>query len=99
MHVDSMDVLKSCHADGTSLRPRGQSHLGHRVVAMARRPAELELPGARLEKRAWMVNRVDCAVTGTVLDRHPLADAIAGNDGIVSTLGVGTSREPSVIYS
>lgn len=61
---------------------------GHSVVAIARRPDQLELRDARLETKA-----------ANALDRTALDNAVAGTDAIISTLGIGTSREPSVVYS
>jgi putative NADH-flavin reductase len=80
-------VLGATGSTGTQV-VRQALKRGHDVVAMARRPGELALRDTRLERRA-----VD------VFDRDALDDAIAGTDGIISTLGVGTSREPTVIYS
>jgi putative NADH-flavin reductase len=61
---------------------------GHSVVAIARGCNELEMRDARLERRA-----VD------VLDRSALDSAVAGTDGIISTLGIGSSRQRTLIYS
>ena len=34
-----------------------------------------------------------------MLNRAALAEVLAGTDAVVSTLGVGTSRQPTVVYS
>jgi putative NADH-flavin reductase len=61
---------------------------GHVVTAVARRPEAITL-------------RHDKLVIGTadVLDPHALAEALTGAEAVVSTLGIGTSRKPTVLYS
>jgi putative NADH-flavin reductase len=61
---------------------------GHRVTALARRPEVLSLRDERLLTAA-----------ADVLDRARLAELLAGSEAVVSTLGVGTSRAPTVLYS
>lgn len=61
---------------------------GHDVHALARRVEELSAREAAIETRA-----VD------VLDCEGLVEALAGAEAIISTLGVGTSRKPTVTYS
>jgi putative NADH-flavin reductase len=61
---------------------------GYDVLALARRPAASTVGGSAVEERA-----VD------VLDDEGLVKALAGAEAVVSTLGIGTSREPTVTYS
>jgi putative NADH-flavin reductase len=61
---------------------------GHRVKALARRPESILRQSDRL-----------ATVAIDVLDRDALADALAGCDAVISTLGVGTSRAPTQLYS
>jgi putative NADH-flavin reductase len=60
---------------------------GHHVTALARHPEALP-------RRQGM----DSAAAD-VLNRAGLAGPLAGADAIVSTLGIGASREPTVVYS
>jgi putative NADH-flavin reductase len=61
---------------------------GYEVLALARRPDAVAVPDTAVEARF-----VD------VLDDQGVAEALAGADAVVSTLGIGTSREPTVTYS
>lgn len=61
---------------------------GHHVTAVARRPDALSLSDERLVIAA-----------ADVLDRGAVLDPLAEVDAVVSTLGVGTSRAPTVLYS
>lgn len=58
---------------------------GHEVVAVARGTGE---PLAGVSRRP-----------ADVLDREALAQALDGCDRVISTLGVGTSRAPTHVYS
>jgi putative NADH-flavin reductase len=60
---------------------------GQDVVALARHAEALpRYPG--------MVG-----ATADVLDRAVVAELLAGTDAVVSTLGIGASKEPTVVYS
>lgn len=59
---------------------------GHDVVAVARRPRAA--PGGRIRPFA-----------ADALDRDAVRAALAGCDAVISTLGVGTSRKPTTLYS
>ena len=60
---------------------------GDDVVALARRPEGLPRhPGI-------------VSVAADVLDRAALAEPLAGTDAVVSALGIGASRHPTVVYS
>jgi putative NADH-flavin reductase len=61
---------------------------GHDVLALARRPDASTVRGTTVEARA-----VD------VLDDEGVLEALEGAEAVVSTLGIGTSREPTVTYS
>lgn len=61
---------------------------GHDVTALARRPQLPPPADGRLRSAA-----VD------VLDHERVAEVLSGVDTVISTLGIGTSREPTVIYS
>ncbi|HEY5457008.1 MAG TPA: NAD(P)H-binding protein [Acidothermaceae bacterium] len=61
---------------------------GHDVTAIARRPEALELSHPRLAVRR-----------GDVLAPEPLAALFADADAVVFTIGVGTSRKPTTVYS
>jgi putative NADH-flavin reductase len=61
---------------------------GHTVTAVARRPEALGLRDDRLT-----------LVAADVLDPGALLDPLAGAGAVVSTLGVGTSRAPTTVYS
>jgi len=60
---------------------------GQDVVALARHP------------RALPSHRGLVSAAADVLDRASLAELLAGTDAVVSTLGIGTSKEPTVVYS
>ncbi|MGW7238019.1 NAD(P)-dependent oxidoreductase [Streptomyces sp. NPDC054804] len=61
---------------------------GHTVTAVTRRPEEFPLGDARLR------------VTGAdVLDPVAVEGAVAGQDAVISTLGVPYSRKPVTVYS
>jgi putative NADH-flavin reductase len=61
---------------------------GHSVTALARRPERISLRHERL-------------TTGVAdaLDRATLDGSLTGSAAVVSTLGVGTSRAPTTLYS
>ena len=60
---------------------------GDDVIALARHPGGLpRRPGL-------------ASAAADVLDRAVLTEALAGADAVVSALGIGTSRQPTVAYS
>jgi putative NADH-flavin reductase len=61
---------------------------GHDVIALARHPDALPERGPGMASAAT-----------DVLDLAVLAEALAGADAVVSTLGIGASRQPTVVYS
>lgn len=61
---------------------------GHTVTALARRPQAIPVRSERL-----------AAVAADVFDRATVAEHLAGADAVVSTLGVGSSRAPTTVYS
>src|SRR5262245_5791044 len=61
---------------------------GDDVIALARRPEALPQLGPRMASAA-----------ADVLDRAAVAEALAGADAVVSALGIGASRQPTVVYS
>lgn len=61
---------------------------GHEVLALARRPDVIALRDDRLETGA-----------ADVLDRASFEDQLARSHAVVSTLGVGTSRASTTVYS
>ena len=61
---------------------------GDDVIALARHPGTLPRQGPGM---------VSAAVD--VLDRAVLADTLAGAVAVVSALGIGASRQPTVVYS
>ncbi|MBA2554080.1 MAG: NAD(P)H-binding protein [Geodermatophilaceae bacterium] len=61
---------------------------GHHVTALARQPARLALRHQNL-----------VSVAADVLDGDSVLHVLPGADAVVSTLGVGASREPTVLYS
>jgi len=60
---------------------------GDDVIALARHPGALP-------RRPGMVS-----AAADVLNRAVLAEALAGADAVVSALGIGTSRQPTAVYS
>ena len=62
---------------------------GDDVIALARHPEALPQRGA-----AGVVS-----AAADVLDRAVLDHALAGADAVVSALGIGASRQPTVVYS
>ena len=60
---------------------------GDDVIALARQPEAMP-------RRPGMVG-----AAADVLDRAVLVEALAGADAVVSTLGIGASRQPTVVYS
>jgi putative NADH-flavin reductase len=60
---------------------------GHTVTALARDPARVDVQHERLS-----------VVRGDVLDPATLAPAMAGQDAVISSIGV-TSRGPTTLYS
>lgn len=61
---------------------------GHHVTALARRPEAMALRHEHLVTAA-----------ADVLDGDRLVAVLAGSEAVVSTLGIGRSRAPTVIYS
>jgi putative NADH-flavin reductase len=61
---------------------------GHHVMALARHPEAIPRGGQGIVTAA-----------ADVLDRAGLAELLAGADAVVSALGIGTSRQPTVVYS
>ena len=61
---------------------------GHEVIAVARHPAVAARQDARLVSMA-----------GDVLDQKSMIRALADAEGVVSALGIGASRNPTVVYS
>ncbi len=61
---------------------------GHEVVATARTPAALTIEHPRLTKTP-----VD------ILDPRAVAPLLDGVDAVVSTVGIGTSKAPTTLYS
>ena len=61
---------------------------GDDVIALARHPEALPRLGPGMASAA-----------ADVLDRAAVAEALAGADAVVSALGIGASRQPTVVYS
>ena len=61
---------------------------GHTVTAVTRHPETFPLRDARLQ-----------VMRGDVFDLSSLEQAVAGQDAVLSTLGVPFSREPITVYS
>ncbi|WP_193084313.1 NAD(P)-dependent oxidoreductase [Brevibacterium aurantiacum] len=61
---------------------------GHEVVAIARNPATLAIEHPRLTK-----------TQGDILDAASVEPLLAGVDAVVSTVGIGTSKQPTALYS
>lgn len=61
---------------------------GHEVVALARRPEAVTSTHQRLTIKP-----------ADVLDQSSLAGVLDGVDAVISTLGIGTSKEPTEVYS
>ena len=61
---------------------------GDDVIALARHPEALPRLGPGIVSAA-----------ADVLDRAVLTEALAGADAVVSALGIGASRQPTVVYS
>ncbi len=61
---------------------------GHDVTALARRPEVIALHDERLVTAA-----------ADVLDRGALEERLSGSSAVVSTLGIGSSRAPTDVYS
>ncbi len=61
---------------------------GHQVIAVARHPNMTAHQDARLVSRA-----------SDVLDENCVIQALADADSVVSALGIGASRNPTVVYS
>ncbi len=60
----------------------------HQVIAVARHPNRSTGPDAGL-----------VSMVGDVLDQHSMNRALADADAVVSALGIGASRNPTVVYS
>ncbi|MFT4229123.1 MAG: NAD(P)H-binding protein [Microbacterium sp.] len=61
---------------------------GHEVTALARRPESLHVEHSRLR-----------SVAADILDPDALETLLDGVDAVVSTVGIGTSRQPTTLYS
>jgi putative NADH-flavin reductase len=61
---------------------------GMAVTALARRPESLPIAHLRLT-----------VVKGDILCRHDARAVVAGNDAVISTLGIGHSRAATTVYS
>ena len=61
---------------------------GHEVVALARNPQNLQLEHPNLTTGA-----VD------ILDAQALKPWLQGVDAVISTVGIGTSKTPTTLYS
>lgn len=61
---------------------------GHEVVALARNPAALALEHPSLS-----------TVKGDILDAVSVEPLLSGVDAVVSTVGIGTSNQPTTLYS
>ncbi|KAA9394572.1 NAD-dependent epimerase/dehydratase family protein [Kocuria coralli] len=61
---------------------------GHEVVAIARNPAKLIIEHPRLTKSP-----------GDILDAASVEPLLEGVDAVVSTVGIGTSKQPTTLYS
>lgn len=61
---------------------------GHQVIAVARHPHVAARQDARLVSMA-----------GDALDQNSMIRALADAEGVVSALGIGASRNPTVVYS
>ncbi|MEU0154753.1 NAD(P)-dependent oxidoreductase [Micromonospora fulviviridis] len=61
---------------------------GYGVTAVARQP----------QQSSWRDQRLTTMAVD-VLDRGRVVGALSGVDAVISTLGIGTSREPTVTYS
>lgn len=61
---------------------------GHQVTALARRPEDI------VRRHPNLVS-----VAADVLDAEGLASALAGNEAVVSALGIGASRRATIVYS
>lgn len=61
---------------------------GHEVVAIARNPAKLTIEHPRLTK-----------APGDILDAESVEPLLEGIDAVVSTVGIGTSKQPTTLYS
>ena len=73
----------------TGLQVAGQALArGDDVIALARHPEALPRLGPGMASAA-----------ADVLDRAAVAEALAGADAVVSALGIGASRQPTVVYS
>jgi len=80
-------VIGSNGRSGRQVLEQGLSR-GHQMTALVRRPETQTL-------------RHDDLVTvpADILDRNRLAESMTGCDAVVSAVGIGTSRAPTVIYS
>lgn len=61
---------------------------GHQVIAVARHPNAVASGDSR-----------QVSIAGDVLDRNSMIRALADAEAVVSTLGIGASRKPTVVYS
>jgi putative NADH-flavin reductase len=81
-------TLFGAHGGTGRLLTRQAVDAGHTVVAVTRRPAEFPIAHPRL-----------AVAHADVHDRASVASAIAGSDGVLSTLGVPFTRKPITVYS
>lgn len=61
---------------------------GHKVVAIARNPEKLTIEQPLLTK-----------IQGDILDAASIEQMFAGVDAVVSTVGIGVSKQPTTLYS
>lgn len=80
-------VIGATGHTGTDVIEQGLAR-GHHVTALARRPEAVVLRHAQLD-----------TASADALDRQRITEALAGCDAVISALGVGTSRSPTVVYS
>jgi len=76
-------------AGGTGRQVARQAlHRGHDVVAVVRDPSKFAISSRRLT-----------VVQGDVLDASSLSSAVDGAGAAVSTVGIGSQKEPTTVYS
>src|SRR5215472_16413003 len=91
--VEAMKIAVVGATGRTGRQVAGQALArGDDVIAVARHPEALPRRGPGLASAAADV--LDRAVLA-----EALAEALAGADAVVSTLGIGASRQPTVVYS
>lgn len=80
-------VIGSTGRTGTQVVGQGLAR-GHRVIALAREPDAVTVRHHEL-----------VTASADVLDRERLVETLTGAEAVVSALGVGSSRAPTVVYS